>query len=606
MKGDWSMFKPTEFFANILLSGSKERLDKTVSQLDKFVGVAPPEADLLELERVPPVAESAETSESDITNEIRHAGPPEPSGEIDKLIEKFNLEASAIPVVKPDVVNAADDPDLQSKRSEVAAWRKFFGSLLAKEYSAACASVLDFISDRYGVESLVWLEKRDDDLDVLISRGALEGKSVKLGIKASNRRLREAAETGEPLVLRERRAAGQRGDRVMNLFPVMLGGDLRGAVGIEGDLHAGNALTSISRFIKAIGPEIEITRLRSDLTQRDWLARAVSRFNQSLKQIDSDDFWMKLTQISAELVGAERASLLVKNEKLDVLQAKASLGARVDLANTSEIGVRVSREVLSRGEPVVVTDIRKAGLGTAPADWQYKTYSFISYPILIGNKRLGVLNFTDKAGGVSFGQRDVDILEAIAPQIAVAIDRTEMRMRAGEYEQLSVTDSLTGLLNRRYIEERLSEEITRSKRHRFPMSLLMLDVDDFKSYNDTFGHPAGDLALQMVAEVLKETLRGADVAARYGGEEFSILLPQTSSDEAAAIAERIRQRIERTTFPGRLVTVSIGIASCTQEINSPKDLVSAADIALYEAKNSGRNNVQVFEDLGNSLAENIH
>ena len=136
--------------------------------------------------------------------------------------------------------------------------------------------------------------------------------------------------------------------------------------------------------------------------------------------------------------------------------------------------------------------------------------------------------------------------------------------------------------------------------------MMMLDVDDFKSYNDTFGHPAGDKALKIVAGVLKDILRGADVAARYGGEEFAILLPQTTSDEAAAIAERLRQRIEHTEFPKRKITISIGIAACSKDIETPGDIVGAADHALYEAKNHGRNNVQIYDPFGKSFNEKIH
>ncbi|MGI8555938.1 MAG: GGDEF domain-containing protein, partial [Pyrinomonadaceae bacterium] len=167
---------------------------------------------------------------------------------------------------------------------------------------------------------------------------------------------------------------------------------------------------------------------------------------------------------------------------------------------------------------------------------------------------------------------------------------------AGEFEQLSVTDALTGLLNRRYLEERLTEEIKRSNRHGFPMSFVMVDVDNFKSYNDNFGHTEGDKALQIVGICLKETLRGADVAARYGGEEFSILLPQTNLAEAHTIAERIREKIEREDFPNRQVTVSIGIAVVSPRLSTPPDLISAADKALYKAKQAGKNNVQIYDD----------
>jgi diguanylate cyclase (GGDEF)-like protein len=207
------------------------------------------------------------------------------------------------------------------------------------------------------------------------------------------------------------------------------------------------------------------------------------------------------------------------------------------------------------------------------------------------------MNFTDRVGGAIFDEGSLELFLAVAPQLAIAIDRALLKDKAGKFEQLSVTDSLTGLLNRRYMEARVVEEIKRSTRHGFGMSFMMLDVDNFKTYNDTFGHPAGDEALKMVATVIRETLRAADVAARFGGEEFSILLPQTTAEEAIAIAERIRHNLEHHDFPHRQVTASIGVASCSAELCISADLVAAADRALYEAKRRGRNRVQEFEEM---------
>lgn len=215
------------------------------------------------------------------------------------------------------------------------------------------------------------------------------------------------------------------------------------------------------------------------------------------------------------------------------------------------------------------------------------------------------MNFTDKMGGDQFSKRDLDVLDSIAPQIAMALDRVSLQERLGEFAQLSVTDPLTGLLNRRYIEERLDEEISRSSRSGEPISFLMLDVDEFKSYNDRFGHPAGDEALRIVGAILQQNLRGADVAVRYGGEEFSVLLPDTNVEEAEAIAERIRSHVERTEFPKRKVTVSIGVASRSSDDGEVADLVLAADKALFRAKKSGRNNVQVYDQILDG-GENVH
>ena len=216
------------------------------------------------------------------------------------------------------------------------------------------------------------------------------------------------------------------------------------------------------------------------------------------------------------------------------------------------------------------------------------------------------MNFTDKVGAERFEKRDLDLLDTIAPQVAVVVDRMTLREKAGEYAQLSITDPLTGLLNRRYIEERLVEEINRSDRSGEPVTLLMLDVDEFKSYNDRYGHPAGDEALEMIGQILRENLRGADVAARYGGEEFSVLLPETNLEEAQTIAERIRRHVEDTKFPKRKVTVSIGIATLGGTLDDKERLIKAADDALYAAKRAGRNNIQMYNELMADAGEQVH
>jgi diguanylate cyclase (GGDEF)-like protein len=193
-------------------------------------------------------------------------------------------------------------------------------------------------------------------------------------------------------------------------------------------------------------------------------------------------------------------------------------------------------------------------------------------------------------------------LEIIGSQIALALERAEWQERATEFQLMSITDPLTTLPNRRYLEERLSEELNRSKRYDYPMSFLMIDIDDFKVYNDKNGHQAGDVALQITAHCLKGALRSADVASRYGGEEFCILLPQTSGAEAAVIADRIRQRVATTHFPhgksqplGR-VSVSIGVASYSKIINSTETVIAAADRALYQAKSLGKDRSEFYHD----------
>lgn len=162
-------------------------------------------------------------------------------------------------------------------------------------------------------------------------------------------------------------------------------------------------------------------------------------------------------------------------------------------------------------------------------------------------------------------------------------------------EMLSVTDSLTGLYNRKRLMETLVHETSRARRFNHSFSLLMLDLDDFKQYNDTLGHVAGDRLLITVASIFRETVRTMDYAARYGGEEFTIVLPESRPEQARQAAERIRARVEKETAGGepgtRGVTVSIGVSSFPEHGETPVALIMSADAALYEAKRAGRNQV---------------
>lgn len=167
-----------------------------------------------------------------------------------------------------------------------------------------------------------------------------------------------------------------------------------------------------------------------------------------------------------------------------------------------------------------------------------------------------------------------------------------LRRKNEELEKVSVTDELTGLFNRRRLMEVLSDETRRSQRLKHTFAALMVDVDHFKKYNDTFGHLAGDGVLTRVATILREAIREVDFVARYGGEEFLVMLPETAMPEAQEIAERIRNRIAEESFSGRRITVSIGVAEFPLHGQTPEHVIAAADEALYEAKREGRDRVR--------------
>ena len=153
------------------------------------------------------------------------------------------------------------------------------------------------------------------------------------------------------------------------------------------------------------------------------------------------------------------------------------------------------------------------------------------------------------------------------------------------------TDTLTSLWNYGYFQYKLDEEIMKARSDNRKISVLMVDIDNFKKFNDTFGHQAGDEALKNIATNIRRSARKIDIACRYGGEEFSFILPDTSKEEATTIAERMRTTISHTTIMNYTFTISIGVASFPEDAQNKEELVRKSDWALYKAKNEGRNKV---------------
>ncbi|MCX7597240.1 MAG: GGDEF domain-containing protein, partial [Armatimonadetes bacterium] len=192
-----------------------------------------------------------------------------------------------------------------------------------------------------------------------------------------------------------------------------------------------------------------------------------------------------------------------------------------------------------------------------------------------------------------------DPLEVIAALAARAAQASELlvrlREREKELERLATTDELTGLYNRRIFFERLVAEMDRHLRYGRPLALLVIDLDNFKQINDTYGHQVGDQVLAALGQVLREYVRTTDTVARYGGEEFAVLVPETHLEGAAVAAERLRQCVQAATLAPVPMTVSIGVAAVPPCLPDPDALMAAADAALYQAKRTGKNRVAVSQ-----------
>jgi diguanylate cyclase (GGDEF)-like protein len=220
------------------------------------------------------------------------------------------------------------------------------------------------------------------------------------------------------------------------------------------------------------------------------------------------------------------------------------------------------------------------------------TQAFEELPVIIvtGHGSIEVAVESMQAGAADFVTKPVPA--------AVLHLRIQKALEHARTRRLASTDGLTGMYNHRTFQERLSQEIARADRYGRPLSVLMIDVDHFKVYNDTYGHPQGDIVLQDLARLLQEMSRTSDTVARWGGEEFAIILPETDSVGAQKIGQRLCEQVERYPFPGQdlmpggTLTISIGVATYAAA-SSKEALLQGADTALYTAKREGRNRVCV-------------
>lgn len=212
--------------------------------------------------------------------------------------------------------------------------------------------------------------------------------------------------------------------------------------------------------------------------------------------------------------------------------------------------------------------------------------SEVCFPLMIGERLIGVLDVASPEIN-GFTEDDIRLLDTLSAQVAIALENARLYE---ETKKLSLTDPLTNLANRRGLDMFIEGEIKRAERYRRPFAFLMIDFDNFKSYNDKFGHTAGDYILQKFSKIMKDSIRDVDFICRYGGDEFVIVLPETDVSFARAVAERIRKKIEVENLDPR-VSLSIGISMFPRDTREKGTLINLADRACYEAKEMGGNRV---------------
>ena len=305
------------------------------------------------------------------------------------------------------------------------------------------------------------------------------------------------------------------------------------------------------------------------------------------------------------IFAAERALLFLAGPDGAVVEKAAR--ATADGISLCDYSSTVVQRVWSTRQALLVSSVEEEASLGAHSVVVHELRSILAVPLVVRDEAIGVVYVDNRLARGVFGPDDVRILQALATQIGTALEtaravQLELERKALEHDLAqayaqATTDALTGLRNRRFLDERIDAELARARRSGRPFSLLLLDVDKFKNVNDTHGHLVGDRVLEEVGDVLAQMVRASDLAARYGGEEFCVLLPDTSVDGARILAERVRESLAARQLPldsGALrVTASLGVATWGVHGTEREQLIVAADEALYEAKEAGRNQVRV-------------
>jgi len=250
-------------------------------------------------------------------------------------------------------------------------------------------------------------------------------------------------------------------------------------------------------------------------------------------------------------------------------------------------------KVLSAGEIFFIEDTALADFFSNPIVLKEGIRSIVCIPLTLRNRIVGIL-YLDDFVPRQFDHEKMNLLSILASFAAMAIDNAMLHKRT---KLMAITDSLTGLHNYRYFKQHFSQELDRARRYKKPLSVIMLDVDDFKKFNDKFGHATGDRVLMAIGSIIGRAVRGVDFAFRYGGEEFIVLLPEMELDAALQVAERLRWGIQSETSRGlediadQGVTVSVGVASYPADAGQRDELFNIVDGLLYKAKELGKNKV---------------
>jgi diguanylate cyclase (GGDEF)-like protein len=342
-----------------------------------------------------------------------------------------------------------------------------------------------------------------------------------------------------------------------------------------------------------------IAELQHEIKERSEHTLQLQMLTEVLKSItavpDAEGLAHTLLEEVMQMFGAESGQVFFVSDDGQYLEEIASIPAKEPQQRRYLLSSQggVVAQVALTGKSIIVPE--------QEGKWSDRTtHSLMCVPLTSAKGVQGVLLIEDSKR--RFTQPDLRLLEFLTQQAAIALERVRLYE---QLERLSLTDALTGIANRRHLEKHLELELARARRYGYPLAVVMLDIDHFKRFNDTYGHLAGDKVLQGLAKLIASEARTSDLVGRYGGEEFLIICAHTDLNGALTLAERIRKSVEEKLIISHngkelRVTVSAGVAIFPDDATDEVSLIEAADKALYKAKQTGRNKVCVYRDVKES------
>jgi diguanylate cyclase (GGDEF)-like protein len=362
-------------------------------------------------------------------------------------------------------------------------------------------------------------------------------------------------------------------------YDARLLGTLASAIGSA--VHNAGLYTQAQRMIEELESILEVSQLLSSSGTLDVLFR-------------------RILEHACRITNSKAGSISLFDPAENLMRLAAVKGLNVMVRPDATWPVRegsITWRLMNKPEPVVVPDIALQAPGGGKAVETAGIAAFVAVPLFSGGHFNGVL-FVDDFHPRNYPFEDVRLLAILANTASVAIDGAHLNEKLSSF---AFTDALTELPNRRSFEETLDRETKRAIRYNHTLSLVIFDLDYFKKYNDFFGHREGDLALRTISRIIRESIRDTDFPARYGGEEIAVILPESCTEEALALAERTRRAVEKLPHgPShplkRKLTISGGVACMPDDTSFREELVTMADQALYHAKRHGRNSVILWRD----------